>query len=256
MIVSPVSPLLHLPANNHKNGLAGLLAMLRSCRGLLVAACWFVPVGPVIADSKPRLEDFKDYSSFSRAWDVWKRDQLAAEADMTSIIRIVGRDKRESANSVPSTSSLQELTAASAEMNESLAPGYHPPITVTGPENLAVAVEQAKHFVHPVYKTRLRYNRTHFNSFPLRQADIPALEDAVAGSMLLADIEHPHILNVLHLLMREDNQRMAELFGGQQEKWTILPEQGVSALAGAARGGFYQSDFQAMHRVSIELQLR
>jgi hypothetical protein len=46
-----------------------------------------------------------------------------------------------------------------------------PPLAITGPEDLEVAVELAKDITHPDYTAPIRYNRSTHISFPLPSID-------------------------------------------------------------------------------------
>lgn len=190
-------------------------------RGCILSAILSLSLhGVVFADNfprEPRMANYRDYASFRHDWERWRQEQIAPGNQV--MIHISGYEHPEAArDGLPPGSRLQELDAGSVEMNENLLDGYHPPITVTGPESLDVAVEQATHFVHPVYASRLRYNRTHFYSFPLRQADTPALEGASVDAMPLDDLLHPRIVDILTGLLARASGAVIDSVTGQVER--------------------------------------
>lgn len=130
---------------------------------------------------RPRLEDYRDYPAFLQAMSRYRQNLALQSVQPPLTITIIA----------PRSETLTELPASAPEMTDWLSEDAPPPLVITGPEDLAVAVEQAKSFVHPVYVTPLRYNRSTSFSFPLGHAPNELLEASAAATALLGLGEEP-----------------------------------------------------------------
>lgn len=124
---------------------------------------------------RPRLEDYQEYAVFLQAMTAYRQSLALMQVQPPLTITITA----------PRSVTLTELAPTAPEMTDWLSEDAPPPLRITGPEDMALAVEQAKAFVHPVYPARLRYNRTTSFSFPLGQATNETLGASIVTSALL-----------------------------------------------------------------------
>lgn len=121
---------------------------------------------------RPRLENYANYNEFLAAMYAYKKqlelDKRFANAIMINIQSPELNDKPDVVSVMP---------IKSPEM-DSLVDVYVPPLVITGPESLEMAIEAAKKFLHPTYQQPLRYNRTTAQSFPLKPLESSSLEAA------------------------------------------------------------------------------
>lgn len=131
---------------------------------------------PVFADDtpapRPRLENFANYNEFLAAMYAYKR-QLELEKKFADsiMINIQAFDSKEQPAKVST------MPVKSPEMDSEV-DVYVPPLIITGPESLEIAIAAAKRFLHPIYRESLRYNRTTAQSFPLKPLENNSLEEA------------------------------------------------------------------------------
>lgn len=130
---------------------------------------------------RPRLEDYRDYPAFLQAMSRYRQNLALQSVQPPLTITITA----------PRSETLTELPASAPEMTDWLSEDAPPPLVITGPEDLAAAVEQAKSFVHPVYVTPLRYNRSTSFSFPLGHAPNELLAASAAATALLGLGDEP-----------------------------------------------------------------
>lgn len=127
---------------------------------LVRLACWVVFLGQITvakAETKPQLEQYSNYTDFWQALMAYKHIHSPSPVELP----------------------LTEHANDDAFADERLPP----PLLVAGPENIDSAVEQAKHFIHPIYKALKRYNRSTYQSFSLHPADVSVLDQVQATGM-------------------------------------------------------------------------
>ncbi|HQV41797.1 MAG: hypothetical protein IT466_00850 [Moraxellaceae bacterium] len=128
-------------------------------------------------DKRPRLEQFSSYDEFMKALIAWEvRPAPEPKAPMRP-------SASTHASKAPSTQPIP--VPDGVDPTSESAP---PPLAITGPEDLDVAVNLAKDISHPDYKARIRYNRTTHLSFPLQAIDGSDMSQASIANSLT--VEH------------------------------------------------------------------
>lgn len=128
---------------------------------MVIAALAFgsAPLHASADKARPRLEQYASYNEFLRAMVAWESRPAAT------------REKPETP--VPVAADAQ-LTTRPIPVPEGIDPTSEtapPPLAITGPEDLDVAVKLAKDIKHPNYTNPIRYNRTTHISFPLHSIE-------------------------------------------------------------------------------------
>ncbi len=125
-------------------------------------------------EGRPRLERYASYDAFLKAMVAWESRQGSITAPAASIPA-----SAPVADSTPSTRPIP--LPEGVDPASETAP---PPLAITGPEDLEVAVELAKDISHPDYKAPIRYNRSTHISFPLPSIDGSDMSQAsIAGGL-------------------------------------------------------------------------
>lgn len=125
-------------------------------------------------EGRPRLERYASYDAFLKAMVAWESRQGSITAPAASIPA-----SAPVADSTPSTRPIP--LPEGVDPTSETAP---PPLAITGPEDLEVAVELAKDISHPDYKAPIRYNRSTHISFPLPSIDGSDMSQAsIAGAL-------------------------------------------------------------------------
>ncbi len=119
--------------------------------------------------ARPRLENYANYNEFLAAMYAYKK-QLELEKKFADSIMI-------NIQTADAPAKVSTMPVKSPEMDSTI-DIYVPPLIITGPESLEMAIEAAKKFMHPVYHEPLRYNRTTAQSFPLKPLEVNSLEEA------------------------------------------------------------------------------
>lgn len=219
---------------------------------LIIVFFMIFAVTSVAADDsaqRPRLENFANYNEFLAAVYAHKK-QLELEKKFADsiVINIQLSEKSEPTNGIST------MPIKSPELNAAI-DTYVPPLVISGPEDLEMAIEAAKRFLHPVYVEQFRYQRTTAQSFPLKPLDFAVLEDAAIG-------------NGLKLNFSPDNEQQVatNLAGSSPEKKTKeaisqsdeMSEANLSVLRKA--GTFFGSDISingaVINHVDISVQYR
>jgi len=126
---------------------------------LAIAALAFgsAPLHAAPDKARPRLEQYASYDEFLRAKVAWESQPP------------VTRSKPET----PAAADAQ-LTTRPIPVPVGIDPTSEtapPPLAITGPEDLDVAVALARNITHPNYTNPIRYNRTTHISFPLHSIE-------------------------------------------------------------------------------------
>ena len=218
---------------------------------LIVAFFMIFAVTLVAADDvtpRPRLENFANYNEFLAAMYAHKKQiELEKKFADSIVINIQLSEKSDQ------TSGVSVMPVKSPELNAAI-DTYLPPLVISGPEDLEMAIEAAKRFFHPVYTEQFRYQRTTAQSFPLKPLDFAVLEEAAIG-------------NGLKLNFSTDNEQQVadNLAGNTPEKKTKeavaqgddMSEASLSVLRKA--GTFFGSDISingAVTTPEISVQYR
>lgn len=176
---------------------------------------------------RPRLEDYREYTHFLQAMTAYRK----------AIRNTVIQPPLTMTGQATVSPTLQELSSSSSEMNDPLSESYPAPLNITGPEDLAEAVEKAKSFIHPRYTAKLRYHRTTSFSFPLANAGNELLEKSAVGTLWL-DAAGFSDASLLDNLLYGDEMLSAERAGTSHERWSDLATLAVpddfSMLSGSA----------------------
>lgn len=202
---------------------------------LVVAFFMIFAVTFVAADDyapRPRLENFANYNEFLAAMYAYKKQiELEKKFADSIVINIQLSEKSEQG-----PKGISVMPVKSPELNAEI-DTYIPPLVISGPEDLEMAIEAAKRFFHPIYTEQFRYQRTTAQSFPLKPLDFAVLEDAAIG-------------NGLKLNFSPDNEQQVadNLAGNTPEKKTKesisqgddMSEASLSVLRKA--GTFFGSD--------------
>ena len=149
---------------------------------LVVAFFMIFAVTFVAADDnapRPRLENFANYNEFLAAMYAYKK-QIELEKKFADSIVI---NIQLSEKSDQGSKGISVMPVKSPELNAEI-DTYIPPLVISGPEDLEMAIEAAKRFFHPIYTEQFRYQRTTAQSFPLKPLDFAVLEDAAIGNGL------------------------------------------------------------------------
>lgn len=148
---------------------------------LVVAFFMIFAVTIVAADDgapRPRLENFANYNEFLAAMYAHKKQiELEKKFADSIVINIQLSEKSDQ------TSGVSVMPVKSPELNSAI-DTYIPPLVISGPEDLEMAIEAAKRFLHPVYIEQFRYQRTTAQSFPLKPLDLAVLEESAIGNGL------------------------------------------------------------------------
>lgn len=142
---------------------------------LLCMMASFAIAEPV--QERPRLESYESYSQFLAAIYAYKK-QL--ELDKKIADSIVWNIELPEKNDNPDVSLMPIKSPEFSDFDGV----YIAPLIITGPEDLELAIELAKSFLHPIYTEKYRYNRTTFDSFPLRPLEPVALEQEMVANGL------------------------------------------------------------------------
>ena len=128
-------------------------------------------------EGRPRLERYASYDAFLKAMVAWEARQgsPAPIAALPAPPPVAG--------TTPSTRPIP--LPEGVDPTSETAP---PPLAITGPEDLEVAVELAKDISHPDYTAPIRYNRSTHISFPLPSIDgsdmsQASISNAITSSM-------------------------------------------------------------------------
>lgn len=162
--------------NNRQTGCAmtpySLLLMMVVAALTLVSA----PMHASTEESRPRLEQFASYDDFLKAMVTWEaRNQQPSPAAPA----LATAPPAAPAPAQPSTRPIP--VPDGIDPTSETAP---PPLAITGPEDLEVAVELAKDITHPDYKAPIRYNRSTHISFPLPTIDGSDMSQAsISGAL-------------------------------------------------------------------------
>ncbi len=151
---------------------------------LIVAFFMIFAVTRVAAEDsapRPRLENFTSYNEFLAAVYAYKKQiELERKFADSIVINIQLSEKSDQ------TSGVSVMPIKSPELNAAI-DTYIPPLVISGPEDLEMAIEAAKRFLHPVYTEQFRYQRTTAQSFPLKPLDFAVLEEsAIANGLKLS----------------------------------------------------------------------
>ena len=218
---------------------------------LIVAFFMIFAVTLVAADDlapRPRLENFANYNEFLAAMYAHKKQiELEKKFADSIVINIQLSEKSDQ------TSGVSVMPVKSPELNAAI-DTYLPPLVISGPEDLEMAIEAAKRFFHPVYTEQFRYQRTTAQSFPLKPLDFAVLEEAAIGNGLK-----------LNFSTDNDQQVADNLAGNSPEKKTKeavaqgddMSEASLSVLRKA--GTFFGSDISingAVTTPEISVQYR
>lgn len=115
------------------------------------------PLCAAVDETGPRLEHYASYDEFLRAKVAWESRPAASSTKA---------DMPEQAATQPTTRPIP--VPEGVDPASETAP---PPLAITGPEDLDVAVELAKGINHPNYTAAIRYHRSTHLSFPLHSID-------------------------------------------------------------------------------------
>jgi hypothetical protein len=143
---------------------------LAAASGTLVTVGTLTSLGAVMAtpvvaapsEQRPRLQDFPSSTQFIQALEAWNRDH----PDGVVVAPVI--------KPAPPAIVVTDPTSEFAP----------PPFEITGPENLAEAVEKAKSIEHPNYKEKIRYHRSTHLSFPLHSIDGAEMSQAGIADVL------------------------------------------------------------------------
>jgi hypothetical protein len=154
---------------------------------LIVIILMLLAVTPVLADDittepRPRLENYANYNEFLAAMYAYKK-QIELEKKFADSIVINIQLSEKSAHAPKGVSA---MPVKSPELNSAI-DTYVPPLIISGPEDLEMAIEAAKHFLHPVYTEMFRYQRTTAQSFPLKPLEVSSLQESAIGNGLKLD---------------------------------------------------------------------
>lgn len=155
--------------------------------------------------ARPRLENYANYNEFLAAMYNYKKQlELEKRFAESLVIKIQLPETAEKTGGAVSI-----MPVKSPEMSSAI-DVYVPPLVINGPEDLEYAIEAAKHFLHPVYTEKLRYNRTTAQSFPLKPVDVPVLEQAAVSDGLKLGFSTDNELAVAEGLTELTEQKMRE----------------------------------------------
>lgn len=163
---------------------------------LLVIALAAATAGTVsaAAEERPHMENYPSSYEFLQALQAWNKAHPNGVTTAPA--------------SAPAPVAAQ---AAAVDPTSEQAP---PPIDIKGPENLDMAVEQAKGIEHPAYKEKIRYHRTTHLSFPLHKIDGQDLSQAsVEGALSLpgkTEKEKKEALELLTSQLDQDQRRLQD----------------------------------------------
>lgn len=124
-------------------------------------------------EGRPRLERFASYDEFLKAMVAWEARQTSAPPAATAPAAAQPVAKAPSTRPIP--------VPEGVDPTSETAP---PPLAITGPEDLEVAVELAKDITHPDYTAPIRYNRSTHISFPLPSIDGSDMSQASIGDAI------------------------------------------------------------------------
>ncbi len=130
-----------------------------------------------IQEQRPRLESYESYSQFLAAIYAYKKQIELDKKIADSIVWNIALPEK---NDNPDVS-LMPIKSPEFSNFDNV---YIAPLIITGPEDLELAIELAKSFLHPIYTEKYRYSRTTFDSFPLRPLEPVALEQEMVANGL------------------------------------------------------------------------
>lgn len=167
------------------------------------------PLRAAVDESGPRLEQYASYDEFLRAKVAWESRPAAAPAKAD----------------VPGQAVVQPTTRPipvpeGVDPTSETAP---PPLAITGPEDLDVAVELAKDISHPDYTAPIRYHRTTHLSFPLDSIETSDLSQASVPNGL-------SVINTSAPLEEIDQQLSLEQLGKQNETPKVGGPESLSGM--------------------------
>ena len=168
-----------------------------------------VPLRAAVDESGPRLEHYASYDDFLRAKVAWESRPTSAPAKAD----------------VPKQTAAQPTTRPipvpeGVDPTSETAP---PPLAITGPEDLDVAVELAKGISHPDYTAPIRYHRSTHISFPLHSIDGSDMSQASVPNALQATSANKPLNAV-------DQQLSLEQLGKQNETPKVGGPESVSGI--------------------------
>jgi hypothetical protein len=140
---------------------------------------------------RPRLENYSDYSAFLSDMAAYRKrlhDQHGggADGDGTPVDQATLDKSKASSIAVATPMTDDDSDKSPLPPPPAIDPNREdapPPIVINGPEDLDTAVEEAKSFIHPIYRVTRRFNRSTSQSFPLLQLDTMTLEHAAVGGI-------------------------------------------------------------------------
>jgi len=141
---------------------------------------------------RPLLENYSDYNQFLIDMAAYKqhlREQQQAPQEQAQPADQA--HAAEPAASPEEAASPPPVPAAGNTAVESDDENSPPPLIINGPEDLDSAVEAAKSFPHPSYRSTRRYNRSTAQSFRLPPLDPEDLEGSAVPGMWLGDNSLP-----------------------------------------------------------------
>ncbi|MFP5430664.1 MAG: hypothetical protein ACLGHE_06735 [Gammaproteobacteria bacterium] len=135
------------------------------------------PAAAVQDGSRPRLDQYTSYDEFLKAKVEWetRHGQPSTDNGAFATPAPVAAHPEPTTRPIPVPDGIDPTSETAP-----------PPLAITGPEDLEVAVELAKDISHPDYKAPIRYNRTTHISFPLPSIDGSDMSQASIEGGLVA----------------------------------------------------------------------
>ncbi len=220
---------------------------------LIVIVLMILAITPVLADDitsapRPRLENFANYNEFLAAMYAYKK-QIELEKKFADSIVINIQLSEKSANAPKGVSS---MPVKSPELNSAI-DTYIPPLVISGPEDLEMAIEAAKNFLHPVYTEMFRYQRTTAQSFPLKPLEFSSLQESAIANGLKLGFSPDNEQQVTDNLVGNSPSKKAK---EQLEQADDMNEANLSALkkSGTFLGGDVNIGAPVINDVSISVE--
>lgn len=128
-----------------------------------------VALAEPIQEPRPRLDSYDSYSQFIAAMYEYKKQIELNKRLADSLIWNIAQPEK---NDNPDVS-LMPIKKPQVSDYSSV---FIAPLIISGPEDLELAITLANSLLQPIHTEKYRYNRTTFDSFPLRPLESVALE--------------------------------------------------------------------------------
>lgn len=222
---------------------------------LIVVILMILAVTPVLADDiatepRPRLVNFANYNEFLAAMYAYKK-QIEFEKKFSDSIVINIQLSEKSANAPNGVSA---MPVKSPELNSAI-DTYLPPLVISGPEDLEMAIEAAKHFLHPDYKEVFRFQRTTSQSFPLKPLELSSLQESAISNGLKLGFSPDNEQRITESMLGNSQSKTAK---EQLEQADDMSEANLSVLkkSGVFLGGDVNIGAPVINDISISVEYR